>query len=549
MLKHAFDRTTRTALLGIVLCAACALKAETQSQPLVADKEAGEVRVSAKFVNPSQVIEVFACDPTGPRHETVLEFDVKGKALTQALLDIGCRGASYWNGTGPDAFEQNQGDRVLVLVRWEHQGEKHEHPAEGILTDGESGFPLCVRGFSFGAKGAFKVDIKKDEGEDGDKETVGDSEGDDGVEITLGAAVRQTRPRPIVAHPTCSKRMQPWMLSPFLDRNVVKDHRELVEKAVPVTLILRRIRTEVELVEQARRTARARGLAGADALYDRILPMAREIDALKAEYESLLAELKRLVGQAGSPEAAGQVREKVLRGSWICARVGELYLAQYGEEEEAKAVWVSRQTEVPQELRQQTIDLVRSGFRYEPLLAGKRTALAALELPSFQGTPGEANLRRHLLATETEELELDRARALTLSNIGYIKMRLEEARDDAYLRRLFEEDHLRHLAVSRQLEAKLKLARTEREEISGLLDGSWESKKARVLRDRKQAEADLERAKKEEARAQLLQDIRYAESDLESRDPDRKSGAEPRLKDLREKLARLEAELKTSVTE
>lgn len=530
--------------MGMALSAAALWSGDAAPPAIVVDTEAGEVRVAAKFVNPAQVIEVFACDRTGPRHETVLEFNVTGRDLTRALTEIGCRGASYWNGTGPDAFAQNQGDRVLVLVRWEHHGEQHEHPAEGILTDGETGFPLLVRGFSFGARGAFKVEARDGVKPEGDEDSRKEDAGSDGVEISLGAKLRQTLPQSILAHPTSSVRMQRWMLAPFLDTRVVKDHRELVEKEVPVTLVLRRLRREGDLIEIARRSARRRGLAEADALYDRILPLAREIEALKTEYETLLEDLRKLITAVGSAASAEQVRQRILRGNWICARIEELYLTQYGHEEETKAAWVSRRPELSDEVREQAIDLARNGVRYEALLAQLRTAQAALDLPGFQGTPGEANLRRHLLSIDMEALELERHLAFTQANARYVDGRLHEARDDPYLRRLFQEDQARLQAFIHQLEAKRELARTEHEEVQGLLDGSWETRKAAVLSTRKRAEARLARARLEESRAELLQEIRYAESDLESNEPRRREEAGPKLQALRAKLAGLEAELK-----
>ena len=130
---------------------AARLADEKANQAVVTDKEKAEVRVPCRFVNPTRQIEVFACHNMGPTHETVVEFDATGGRILAALQEIGCRSTSYWNGTSPGDFLRNQGDRVLVLVRWSHKGKKNELPAEAMLTDGETGFASFVRGFSFSA--------------------------------------------------------------------------------------------------------------------------------------------------------------------------------------------------------------------------------------------------------------------------------------------------------------------------------------------------------------------------------------------------------------
>src|SRR5690606_23301655 len=115
------------------------------------DRERLEVRVPSSFVNPSRQIEVFACHRTGPTHETVLKFDVDGNTLYRALLAIGCRPTDIWNATSPSDFLRNQGDRILLLVRWEENGKVREAPAEFLLEEGDTGWLAFLRGFSFSA--------------------------------------------------------------------------------------------------------------------------------------------------------------------------------------------------------------------------------------------------------------------------------------------------------------------------------------------------------------------------------------------------------------
>lgn len=514
---------------------------------IVVDRDRGEVRIPSRFVNPSRILEVFACNKSGPTHETVLEFDASRGDLARSLLEIGCRSASYWNGTSPTDFEKNQGDRILVLVRWEHGGKMHECTAEGILTDGETGFPMFVRAFSFGARGISRVEPKKDGGEED-----GGDRGGEGVEISLGAAMRQTPTQAILTHPTCSKILQPWMLSPFLDTRVVEHHRELIEEMVPVTLILRRIKSEAELVEISRESARSRGLTEAGALYDAALVIAREIDSLKSQYEALLGKLRSALeatvpagGEKTAKVAAGeQVEEFLKRGRWLCARIEERYLSIYGLEEAYKTAWVEKQKEMPGEVREQALVLARDGFRFEPLLARKRVELEDLDLPHPGGTPGELNLRRQCLNAEVESLELERRHVLTLANVRYVETRLEESKNDAYVRRLFEEDWLRQKAIARQYAARWKVAQTEILELRGLLDGTWEATRPEVVRVRERAQEELECGKIDEQLASLLEELRYAEADAGSLDPQRKAEAEKKLVELGARKVKLEEEVR-----
>ncbi len=514
---------------------------------IVVDADRGEVRLPSRFVNPSRILEVFACDKSGPTHETVLEFDASRADLVRSLLEIGCRSASYWNGTSPTDFEKNQGDRILVLLRWEHGGKIHERTAEGILTDGETGFPMFVRAFSFGARGSSRVEPMNDGGEE-----AGGDRGGEGVEISLGAAMRQSPPQAILTHPTCSKILQPWMLSPFLDTRVVENHRELIDKMVPVTLILRRIKSEAELVEIARESARGRGLTEADALHDATLLIAREIDSLKSQYEALLGELRSALeatvparGEKTANLAAGErVEELLRRGRWLCAKIEERYLSLYGLEEAHKTAWVEKQKEMPGDVREQALVLARDGFRFEPLLARKRVELEDLDLPHPGETPGELNLRRNCLNAEVEALELERRHLLTLANVRYVETRLEESKNDPYVRRLFEEDWLRQKAIASQYAARWKVAQTEIRELRGLLDGTWEAMRPEVVRVRERAREELECGKIDEQLAVLLEEFRYAEADAESPDHRRKADADKKLLELGARKTKLEEDVR-----
>ncbi|MBI4606410.1 MAG: hypothetical protein HY721_30975 [Planctomycetes bacterium] len=562
--------STAAALLGFIgLGHPVALAVEV-------DRVAGEVRFPCWFVNPTRTLEVFACHRRGPAHETVVAFDATGPAIYRALLELGCRTASYWNGAGPDGFVKSQGDRLLVVVRWEHRGERHERLAEEMLTEGAIELPMLVRGFSFGARGAFKVVEPEGAapGEPGDREGEPDAPGaraEGGerarpaedwratgvpveVEISLGASVRQRPSHPLITHPTGSARMQPWMLEPVLDTGVVADHRELVEKAVPATLVIRRVRSEADLVEVARAAALRRGLPDSERLYDALAPIAREVDALKRDYEGLLAEIRKVL-EAGAAieklpererlEAAERAKGLLFRGRWLAQRIEERYLSMYALEEERKAAWVEAHEEIPPEARDEARVLV-SGYRFEPALARLEVQAAALDLPGAEGTAPERALRHRALEKELEIVRLERSRTIAAANLRYYEGKVREMRErkDAYVERLFEEDRARAEVELRRQEARSRLARTELAEIQGLLDGSWDAAREKALEERRTAQAELEALELEDQLLETLEEVRWAEGDLESGDAPRAAEAGKRLKALREKEAELRAKVR-----
>lgn len=544
------------------------------------DREGGEVRFPCRFVNPSRILEVFACHNSGPAHETVVELDVSGPEIYKALIAIGARPASYWNAMGPDHFDRNQGDRFLVLVRWEHRGERHELPAESLLTDGQTEFPMLVRGFSFGARGRApgpETAPAAGEARDGEEGLPGrdgteEPANADGsaapavdeaelrairetgvpraIEISLGASLRQRPSHPLLTHPTTSRRLQPWMLAPYLDLRAVPYHRELVEKEVPATLILRRLRSEASLVEIARAEALSRGL-DAQALYAAVLPIAREIDELKGRYEALIREGRALLARGKELEARGAeeklaaaqaARQLFARGAWLGARIEERYLAWYGLEEELKVAWIEQRTDLPAELRQEAVVLGRSGFRFEPEMARREVQAAELDLPDAPGLPAEKSLRRQAAHKEIESLGIERDLALSRASHEAAAARARELAEkkEAYVLRLFEEEKERWAIEIRRHEARGALARSELAEIRGLLDGSWEARRDVVMRQRRRAERSLELTQLETRLLEALEEIRWSENDLAADDvPERQKGAAERLEAARKQEAEL----------
>jgi hypothetical protein len=503
---------------------------------LEVDRERGEVRVPCRFVNPSRLLEVFACHEKGPAHETVLEFDVTGPALYQALIDIGTRNASYWNGTSPEDFLGNQGDRLLLLVRWEHGGSLHEHAAEAMLLEGETGFRAFVRGFSFGARSPRKVeDIPA------------------AVEITLGGTKRQSPAFSLLSHPTGSGRMLPWMLPPVLDTDVVEGHLELVEKKVPATLIIRRVRSEADLVRASRAAAESAGDGGRVALLDGLLAIAEEIDRLKAEYEKLLASMRRFLEASGDVEGLTEEekgararigRDHLARGRWLCARIEERYLTLRAREEEHKARWIRGAREIPEDARDEAL-LLASAFLFEPRIAGKEVEIAALDLGDAGRPPAERKLLESALRKEIEAIEIERGGLIAAANLKYYERRLKEVDPaDAYTRRLFEEDVMRSRIEMRRLSAQGRVTATEVAELRGTIDGSWEAAREKVLAERKAAGEEIRLAGLEQQLLEVLEEIRWNEGDAESDDPGRSEKAKRELIELERKKKDLEEKLK-----
>lgn len=516
--------------------------AEVNAEGIRVDRARGEVVFPCKFVNPSRLLEVFACHEQGPVHETVVAFSASGTSLYRALQEIGLRSASYWNGTSPQDFLENQGDKVLVSVRWKDGGQVREMPAEALLLDGPSGYPCFVRGFSVSARGyALPETTEPAANKDSQFPLV--------VEITLGASNRQSPSYSLLVHPTNLPRMLPWMLPPELDERTIGDHKRLVEEGVLAELAIRKVSSESELLEFARSADRARGLDERAAVYEAWFPIAAEIDRLKAEYECLLAEAKALMGSGEPeelPEAERRARgeralELLRRGRWLSARIEERYLHLYALQEELKAAWVEKREDVSPEIREEAIVLARCGFAYEPKLAALRAALAAVELPESGYAPGERKLRRDVIERELQILELERQEKLAEANLRHVRRRIAALEpSDTYLAELFGEDVRHFEAVIRASKAKRRIARTEIAELTAALEGDWEAKQAEVLAERARAQTELQVAEAEEQLNSVLMEIRYAKNDLASDIPDRQASARKRLEENLEKKKMLE---------
>ncbi|MEE3229938.1 MAG: hypothetical protein VX272_02785 [Planctomycetota bacterium] len=446
---------------------------EKANAAVVIDKKNAEVRIPCRFVNPTRQIEVFACHNLGPTHETVVEFDATGGRILQALQDIGCRSTAYWNGTMPGDFLRNQGDRLLVLVRWSHKGKKFELPAEAMLTDGDTGFPSFIRGFSFSAgpvEGARGMGVSRI------------------AEITLGATQRERAVFSLLSHPTTlngqkgaeglapCRALQPWSFAPLVNTDQVVDLPELVESRVAAEIIFRRVKSESELLRYTGSIASGRGLAARAELYKDLEPIALKIDSLKKSYEEILVGIAGLISLdiTQLPEESRQelsARGGMLRalGGWYCSRIQHEYFRLYLAQEKYRLGWLRGQKPAEDkdgayagilklaELR------VESGLRYEVDIAEQEARLAASRLA------GAA------IAQESSLLELDRSQRLVgyqLNDMERRKAGLDPS-EDAYLLKLLGEELRRVTTAFTVLAARVELSKGFLEEIRSRKDGTW----------------------------------------------------------------------------
>lgn len=446
---------------------------EKANAAVVIDKKNAEVRIPCRFVNPTRQIEVFACHNLGPTHETVVEFDATGGRILQALQDIGCRSTAYWNGTMPGDFLRNQGDRLLVLVRWSYKGKKFELPAEAMLTDGDTGFPSFIRGFSFSAgpvEGARGTGVSRI------------------AEITLGATQRERAVFSLLSHPTTlngqrgaeglapCRALQPWSFAPLVNTDQVVDLPELVESRVAAEIIFRRVKSESELLRYTGSIASGRSLAARAELYKDLEPIALTIDSLKKSYEEILVGIADLISLdiTQLPEESRQelsARGGMLRalGGWYCSRIQHEYFRLYLAQEKYRLAWLRGQKPAEDkdgayagilklaELR------VESGLRYEVDIAEQEARLAASRLA------GAA------IAQESSLLELDRSQRLVGHQMNDMERRKAgfDPSEDAYLLKLLGEELRRVTTAFTVLAARVELSKGFLEEIRSRKDGTW----------------------------------------------------------------------------
>ena len=574
---------------------------EEPPAPVEIDRQRGEVRFPCRFINPSRQIEVFACHKRGPSHETVLEFDPTGEQLYRALLEIGCRPIDHWNVTSPSDFLRNQGDRVLVLVRWTWEGKERELPAEALLANGDSDFPSFVRGFSFSA---FDVDAARQRAEAARKARVapttsgpakgsarddgggggGDAgpktlstrkddaapAGDDGVdgarpeeddepivpgvpvvvELSLGAVQRQRAAFALLSHPTTlsgapgapgaplTRNLQTWSAEPLVDSRVIPDLRRVVAEQPPAQLIFRRMRSEIALLQYTRAVAVVRGESRREPLFERLEPIAREIDRLKAFYEKDARQIRGILRQNledyfGDSGRELEIRAEMLRrrGQWLCSRIQELYFTMYLLQEEFKLREIEREKRPEQAIAAAKFR-VESGLRFEVKIAEK------------ERQRDENSLGTLIISEEIWGLELERQERAVDVELSRVVQRLAELGDDEeYLRELLLPDQKRWTIARRAIGFRRTLNRILRSEARSFLDGTLTSREAGLAARRRTALQGLRTARIEDDVVRAEDDLRWFRNDLESRVPDRQRDAREKIAETTSRLEELRTKL------
>lgn len=542
------SRWARGLMLGGALYACTdATAVEEPADPTLSDiqidRERGEVRLPSRFINPTHVLEVVATHRNGPVHETVLEFDAEGPQIQAALLAIGCRPAGFWNVTGPEDFVKTQGDRLLAIVRWHANGEQHEYAAEALLQDGEFGFPSFVRGFSFGARA---VPNPARETEAGDPPPIPRI-----VEVTLGGTTRRSARYSLLWHSTTSSSLEPWALPPAVNPMVVTNLTELVKEGVPVTLVLRRLKSERELIENLRASVVARELTERLDLYDRMAPVAAEIDRFKSEFVKIAEQLERLLDTNDSDSESR--REEILsRRALARLRVEQVesgYLTLYALQEAARVEWVQRRPDIEPEFKEYVKSLFEDGFSYEPRAANHRVTIAQLQLDGL----GLQHPRVLAVAKDIEALEKDRESRLNHRALLHWQARLAQAEkeaaddsdDDGFHRRLFALDVERHKLAALQINLEYRLLLLQGDELRALDKGQANAALA-AGRAQEVARLELTVIAVQQKLFRLSEDVRWAELDLESKDPQIVRDAHAELRQHEKKGLQLKAELQTA---
>ena len=270
------------------------------------NEQEGELRVPCLFVNPTQALEVFGCHWFGPAHETVVAYLAEGRAIFDGLVRLGLRSPKFWNaslrvGEGRPDVRYTLGDRVVAFLRWEHEGKLHFLPAEKILREIGTGFSPFIRGFTFSGQEVLV----------GDPPRPGIAPH---VEITIGGPTRGEKAvTSILFHPNDLRELTRWIAPLEIDSKELPDLRELVEKQIRCTLVLRKVVGEAALLDLALKYERD---ADRRSFLTSLRPIAGEIDLRKAAYARLVQRIIDLTAQdektLADPDALAKVEEELL---------------------------------------------------------------------------------------------------------------------------------------------------------------------------------------------------------------------------------------------
>ncbi len=508
---------------SVALCAAlCAAAIASAASELKVDPAAREVSLPFVFIDPAQAIEVFACGPGGPTHETVILFTASGGDLAAALASIGCRDETAWQAASPQDFTLTQADRVLVLLRWDRDGEQFEAAAEDLIWRTGEDLPELLHGFSFAGR----------------KITAGDpprTRVSDSVEITVGGTGRQSAVTSLLVHPTALSFLADHVSALELNPRFGDEVRHMAAHRRGGTMVMRFV-TESELL--AYRLARTPPIPGLDQVLRAQEPLARAIDADKAAYAARCKELEALL-DTPDETARAAVQSKVAEASLLAWRIHAAYIAMYAGE------W-DFQREILEARLESFRGFTARGHSFLRAFAPERTKLA--ELRVTRARQGPAPALDLAICRQEEVLRTIQARRdipAIESEIALLEGRVndEEHRGGggfllAMLKNELEKNRLALRTAHVNAETHALLERDYALRIDGV-----EAGRAEIAAQRAALEAELAVLQAKIKLAELDDEIRWAEDDRASDDAERKRDAEERLAAHRKAKDALVAEI------
>ena len=460
----------------------------------------GDVVLKAFFVNPTQRIEVAACHRTGPLHETIVAFEEAGDALYERLLKNGFRPPRFWNATGKDELRRHLGDRAIVHLEWKSTDGVVSYPIDCLLREIDTGFPLFIRGFTFAAE----------------KRPMGDPPENRvprSVEFTIGDPTRRGSVSTILFHPQDLDALTHWVAPVEVSPKVVAGLPDLSENRVEAAIVIRRVRSEVELIDVAKSVRASQ--PEWQAMLESLRPLAQRIDVLKEQYEKRVKEIEGLIGAGGTPDEAtkaAQVAMLVRQGRLDVAQIYETYLDLFEVQEKFKVRMLSERRELAADIREFVRARYTHGFAYEPRLAALQRQIAEIEAKGSKLTAADALLIDALKA-DAQRLPIERQIYWASDALREVEARVS-AESDAYTRALFLDEKLRINSDLREFGAIIELRKLEAEEARARAEGRLVAADS-ISSRRQRAELQLALADLEKKLVDVDADVRRTQAELE----------------------------------
>lgn len=502
--------------------ALCAPAAPPAAAEIKVDPAAREVSLPFVFIDPAQAIEVFACGPGGPTHETVIVFTASGGELAAALASIGCRAETAWEASSPQDFTLTQGDRVLVLLRWDRDGEEFEAAAEDLIWRTGEDLPELVHGFSYAGRTITAGDPPR-------------TRVPDSVEITVGGTGRQSAVASLLVHPTALSFLADHVSALELNPRFADEVGRLAAHKRGGTMVLRLV-TERELL--AYRLARTPPILGLEEILRAQEPLARAIDADKAAYVARAKELDALL-DTPDETARAAVQTKLAEASLLAWRIHAAYVAMYAGE------W-DFQREILEARLESFRGFAARGHAFLRAFAPERTKLAELRLALAR--EGAAPALDLAIRRQEEVLRTIQARRdipAIESEIAFLEGRIkdEEGRGGggfllAMLRNELQKCRIALRTAQVKVETHVLAGRDLALQIDGVQAG-----RAEIAARRAALDAELAVLQARTTLAELEDEIRWAEDDRASDDAERRREAEERLAAHRKAKVALAAEI------